>query len=92
MTSPRQRKKRLALLERKKKLENSANTVQKPSVPVAKTGASVLESVAKLKKLTTKNALVETKSAEETKVVETQKPQDQVVEQPKEEVKPSKGE
>lgn len=85
MTSPRQRKKRLALFKAKQKQEELAkqNTVvatqqveikkQEPTKLVEATTPPVVESEAKPKKL--KNALVETK------------PQDQVLEQNKEEVK-----
>jgi hypothetical protein len=90
MTSPRQRKKRLAFLKQKEKeQQNSKPVVSSPAPikPVAATPPAVVESAvepAKAKK-PTKNALVEVK-AEETKS------QDQVVEQPKQEVKTSKGE
>lgn len=88
MTSPRQRKKMAALLAKKNKLENvklvAPKVEQKPVAPVATATPPVVESETsqqlKVKKPLGKNALVETKT-EETK------PVDQVVEQPKEEVK-----
>jgi len=86
MTSPRQRKKKLAILARRNKLEQlkveQPKVETKPEPAVANDPPVVVESAAtnKVKKLQTKNALVETKT-EETKTT------DQVVEQPKQQVK-----
>lgn len=94
MTSPRQRKKRLALrklAEKKAAAQKAAEVVQKPAKPVEVAPAPVVQSavataekpavvVEKPKKPVAKNALVET--------VEVQKPtSDQTVEQKKEDVK-----
>lgn len=78
MTSPRQRKKRLRikLAKERKELANKQLKVEKEVVlPVAKQSEPVLESSTANKPKKVKNALVEVK------------PQDQVVEQSKEEVK-----
>lgn len=87
MTSPRQRKKMAALLARNKKTQKTKSeplkTEQKPQTTVATTTSPVVESAEVQqfkKKLQSKNALVETKT-QETKTT------DQVVEQPKTEVK-----
>jgi hypothetical protein len=94
MTSPRQRKKRAVFLARKKVVELSTETKieQKEQPVVAAPPPSVVESVVKLKKPVSKNGLVETKPLEPSNVTKEQKPQDQVVEQSKEEVKTSTGE
>lgn len=90
MTSPRQRKKALALLKLKEKLQKETALLQhktvvvekqaeqkKPEPPqtVANPPPAVVESVVEPKPKKTKAGLVEIK------------PQDQVLEQPKEEVK-----
>lgn len=95
MTSPRQRKKRLALLKLRKKQEEQKNLEQQKLTkqenpqpaqqqPVAKpvdpTPPPVVESEATSKVKKSKIALVETK------------PPDQVLEQSKQEVKPAKEE
>jgi hypothetical protein len=87
MTSPRQRKKRAALLARKKKLEEEkvqqsqqAPVVQKMEPKVEAPPPSVVESASLAKPKKIKLGFAELKS------------QDQVVEQPKEEVKTSTGE
>jgi hypothetical protein len=93
MTSPALRKKRAIYLKNKEAQEAEKTlTVKNPELQVAVVTPSVVESEPKPKKSVTKNALVETKKAEESKVVETAKSQDQVVEQPKKEVKASNGE
>lgn len=80
MTSPRQRKKRAHFLSMKQKQEQNllkgvVKVETKPVEPVAVTPPAVVESNAASKLKKPRNALVETK------------PQEQVVEQPKEEVK-----